>query len=108
MLFNEHSNEVNLKEPIINANKNNGESHEFLKISASWFWLILLTLASVFAGDIFTQAPLFLATVFFIVFLKGQQITDVFMELKHAPSLWRYLLLSYVIVVPAILFLIYV
>ena len=42
-------------------------------------------------------------TISLIVIIKGQQIVDVFMELKHAPKLWRYLLLSYVVLVPSII-----
>ncbi|WP_440875832.1 cytochrome C oxidase subunit IV family protein [Thalassotalea sp. PLHSN55] len=76
-------------------------------ISLSWLWLMVLTVASVLAGSLFDQQGLFLTVVFFIVFLKGQQITDIFMELNHAPRFWRLLLLAYVLVLPLILLFIY-
>ncbi len=77
----------------------------------SWLWLIALTVISVFVSqfiDLFNlQKSLFIIIVLSIVFLKGQQIIDVFMELKHAPKLWRRLLLAYVILLPTIIGLIY-
>jgi hypothetical protein len=42
-----------------------------------------------------------------IVAMKGQQIIDVFMELKHAPRFWRNIMLAYVIVIPLIITIIY-
>tara|TARA_R110002050_G_scaffold299118_2_gene463897 strand:+ start:620 stop:895 length:276 start_codon:yes stop_codon:yes gene_type:complete len=86
----------------INMNKKN---------TLSWLWLLALTILSVYVGTIFelfnAQKSLFIGVVLFIVFLKGQQIIDVFMELKHAPKLWRRLLLGYVIVLPIIIGIIY-
>jgi cytochrome c oxidase subunit IV len=81
------------------------------KNTLSWLWLLALTILSVYVGTIFelfnAQKSLFIGVVLFIVFLKGQQIIDVFMELKHAPKLWRRLLLGYVIVLPIIIGIIY-
>jgi cytochrome c oxidase subunit IV len=77
------------------------------QILVSWVLLILLTLTSVYIGKILENNTLFVITVFLIVFLKGQQITDVFMELREAPRMWRLLLLSYVFIVPAIICAIY-
>jgi cytochrome c oxidase subunit IV len=89
---------VNIK----NANKKN---------ILSWLWLIVLTVlstyVSLFIDLLNVQKSLFIITVLFIVFLKGQQIIDVFMELKHAPKFWRGLLLAYVILLPMIIGLIY-
>lgn len=73
----------------------------------SWSILILLTLLSVYMGDVFQQRKVFIFTVLAIVFFKGQQIVDVFMELKHAPRKWRLLLLSYVLLIPMIISVIY-
>jgi cytochrome c oxidase subunit IV len=77
----------------------------------SWTWLILLTLASVAVGQYFqhetVNSILFIAVVMLIIALKGQQIIDVFMELKHAPRFWRNVMLAYVIVIPLIITLIY-
>ncbi|WP_085296835.1 cytochrome C oxidase subunit IV family protein [Cognaticolwellia mytili] len=82
------------------------------RYALSWGWLIILTMASVAIGQYFQYATLnsvlFIAIVMLIIALKGQQIVDVFMELKHAPSLWRNIMLSYVIVVPLIITLIYI
>ena len=73
----------------------------------SWLWLIVLTLISVYLGNFSDNKVFFIAAVLFIVFLKGQQIIDIFMELKHAPSLWRRILMGYVIIVPTVITAIY-
>lgn len=82
------------------------------RYALSWGWLILLTTASVGVGQYFQHSSLnsflFIAIVMLIIALKGQQIIDVFMELKHAPKLWRNIMLAYVIVVPLIITLIYI
>ncbi len=74
----------------------------------SWGILIVLTLLSVYVGTVVKQPLLFISAVLVIVFFKGLQIVDVFMELKHAPKKWRLLLLSYVLLVPFIVLLIYI
>ncbi len=74
----------------------------------SWTVLILLTLLSVYIGKVFDQPAIFITCVLLIVFLKGQQIVDVFMELKHAPKRWRLLIMSYVLLVPFVLLIIYI
>ncbi len=85
-----------------NANKKN---------TVSWLWLLVLTVISTYIGlflELFnTQKSVFISTVLFIVFLKGQQIIDVFMELRQAPKFWRRLLMAYVILLPAIIGFIY-
>ncbi len=73
----------------------------------SWLWLMLLSILSVIAGLYFKTSSFFIVAVFLIVFLKGQQVTDMFMELRFAPALWRYLLLGYVVLLPVILTIIY-
>lgn len=73
----------------------------------SWFWLIALTFFSAYLDRFIGHGWIFVITALFVVFLKGQQIIDIFMELKHAPRFWRILLLSYVLVIPLILTLIY-
>ena len=82
------------------------------RYALSWGRLILLTTASVGVGQYFQHSSLnsflFIAIVMLIIALKGQQIIDVFMELKHAPKLWRNIMLAYVIVVPLIITLIYI
>ena len=76
------------------------------------FILIGLTLISAFLGwhyqeTDFSNQPWLLWLVWLTVMIKGQQITDIFMDLSTAPPLWRRLLLSYVILLPTILGLIY-
>ena len=74
----------------------------------SWFVLITLTCLSIYIIDFMHSRSLFIGSALFIVFLKGQQIIDNFMELKHAPKRWRLLLLSYVILIPLIISIIYI
>ena len=72
--------------------------------------LILLTLLSSALGSInfhLSHSVLFIVFVMLIVAIKGQQIIDVFMELSHAPRKWRLLLMSYVIIIPSVIALIY-
>lgn len=86
-------------------------TNENKKSTLSWLWLLVLTVISTYVGqflELFTlDKNLFIIIVLFIVYLKGQQIIDIFMELKQAPKLWRRLLLSYVVLVPSIIGLIY-
>jgi len=81
------------------------------KNTLSWLYLLVLTVISTYIGRFFEFFDLnksfFIMSVLFIVFLKGQQIIDVFMELAQAPKLWRGLLLGYVIVLPIIIAVIY-
>ena len=74
----------------------------------SWLFLIALTFLSVYITDFIDSKLLFIGSVLLIVFIKGQQIIDIFMELKHAPKRWRFLLLSYVILIPLIISVIYI
>ncbi len=73
----------------------------------SWLWLIALTFLSVYMAIFTDDKVLFITSALGIVFLKGQQIIDIFMELNQAPKFWRMLLLSYVILIPSIIALIY-
>jgi len=81
------------------------------KNTLSWLWLLALTVISAYVGQFLelfnTQKSLFIFIVLFIVFLKGQQIIDIFMELEQAPKFWRRLLMAYVILLPIIIGLIY-
>jgi len=78
------------------------------KNTLSWLWLMILTIISSFIGLVINNKALLIGAVLFIVFLKGQQIIDTFMELAQAPKFWRRLLLGYVTVLPIIICLIYV
>lgn len=78
------------------------------QIIMSWFVLIALTLISVFVSGLVDSKALFLFIVLLIVFIKGYQITDIFMELRNAPRMWRITLLSYVFIIPAVICAIYI
>lgn len=65
--------------------------------------LILLTFISVWLAQSTIQQGLLVILVTLSVVVKGQLIVDTFMELYQAPNKWRYLLLSYVVLVPLIL-----
>lgn len=84
---------------LINSNKKN---------TLSWLWLMALTVISTFIGLVISNKALFIVSVLFIVFLKGQQIIDIFMELSKAPKFWRRLLLGYVTLLPIIIGFIYI
>ncbi len=77
----------------------------------TWFILIVLTIISVLLAEYFnlalSQKTVFIIVVMLIVALKGQQIIDIFMELNHAPRKWRLLLMSYVIIIPSVITIIY-
>lgn len=81
------------------------------KDTLSWLYLLALTVLSAYLDEFFSiftdNRPAFILCALFIVFLKGQQIIDIFMELAQAPKLWRRLLLGYVILLPIIIAFIY-
>ena len=79
-----------------------------IKITLSWFWLIILTLLSVGLGYWLKEPTMFVLVALFIVFLKGQQIVDKFMDLEHAPRLWRGKFLCYVFILPSVISLVYI
>ncbi|MFT5757950.1 MAG: cytochrome c oxidase subunit 4 [Alteromonadaceae bacterium] len=73
----------------------------------SWLLLMIFTLISVALGALNIDKNWLIPAVLLTVYLKGQQIIDVFMALKTAPTKWRLLLLSYVVILPVIIALIY-
>lgn len=88
----------------------NATSHAKAVKSAtiSWLCLLLLTCISVYLDNFTENYVLFISAALVIVFIKGQQIVDIFMELNTAPKLWRLLFLSYVFLIPTIIGLIYI
>ena len=59
-----------------------------------WFGLAVLSVATVMLGN--SGSTLLLAVgVMAIALIKAWLITDGFMELRHAPALWRLLLLCW-------------
>jgi cytochrome c oxidase subunit IV len=83
----------------------------FAQILKSWLILISLTIIAVLIGSFFelsiNHSAIVIASVMIIVVLKGQQIIDIFMELSRAPTRWRVLLMSYIVIIPIIIMLIY-
>lgn len=74
-----------------------------MSIHFSTVILVMLTLASTVLVQSNIQVGILSCLVTLSVVIKGQQIVDVFMELNKAPSKWRWLLLSYVILLPLII-----
>lgn len=81
------------------------------KLFRTWLVLIILTVISIVLAEYFslsiTHNTIFIVAVMFIVTLKGQQIIDMFMELSLAPQKWRFLLMSYIVIIPSVIALIY-
>jgi cytochrome c oxidase subunit IV len=91
----------------LNANTKKSRVLKIKQLLTSWLLLMFLTLNSVVIGLLNINNRWMILAVLLIVFLKGQQITDVFMELKSAPKRWRLLLLSYVCILPILIAAIY-
>ena len=68
--------------------------------------LLALTLISLGLSRYLEDVWWLTITLVLLTVIKGQQITDVFMELKHAPVNWRFFLLAYVVLIPVVLGLI--
>ena len=75
----------------------------FNNVHSSVIILILLTLLSTLLAQSNNQTRIVAILVTLSVVIKGQQIVDVFMELNRAQAKWRWLLLSYAILVPTTL-----
>jgi len=80
----------------------------------SYLLLLIFTVLSSAIGEMYFHAsmsslnPILVAgVVMVLVILKGQQIVGIFMELKHAPAMWRRIMYSYIVLIPTLLFLIY-
>ncbi len=74
-----------------------------IKATNSWLILISLTLLSLAVSEWVENPAMMILLVVLTVIIKGWNIVDIFMGLNTAPVVWRRLLLSYVIVVPAII-----
>jgi len=95
------------KQSPLNLNKTEYRVHTKKQLLFSWLLLLLCTLISVVIGEFSFDKNLMIPAALFMVFLKGQQISDIFMELKNAPKNWRFLLLYYVFILPAVIAAIY-
>lgn len=72
-----------------------------------WFLLITLSVIAIYLPEFVDNRSVTIMGALVIVVLKGQQIVDIFMELNNAPKLWRMLFLSYIVLVPLIITVIY-
>ena len=72
-----------------------------------WFLLITLSVIAIYLPVFVDNRSVTIMGALVIVVLKGQQIVDVFMELNNAPKLWRMLFLSYIVLIPFIITVIY-
>jgi len=73
----------------------------------SWIVLIFLSVMAIYLPTFIDNRSHYIICALIIVMLKGQQIVDVFMELNNAPKFWRLLFLSYIVLLPLIISVIY-
>ena len=76
-------------------------------VTKSWLLLIVLSVIAICLPAFIDNRSLYIISALIIVMIKGQQIVDVFMELKTAPRFWRLLFLSYIVLLPLIITIIY-
>lgn len=107
MLFNHSVYSSNGVFPQVNKDKSIQDFKTKNLATLSWLLLIALTIVAVLLASFIDNRSLYIVSALSIVVIKGQQIVDVFMELHHAPKLWRWLLLSYIILIPFIIAVIY-
>lgn len=93
----------NLYYSLISRLKDNYMKSIITNIHISTIVLILLTFISIWLAQSTIQQNVLVLLVTLSVVIKGQLIVDTFMEFYQAPNKWRYLLLSYVVLVPLIL-----
>ena len=73
----------------------------------SWMVLIVLSVMAIYLPTFIDNRSMYTICALIIVMIKGQQIVDVFMELSNAPKFWRVLFLSYIVLLPLIISVIY-
>jgi hypothetical protein len=73
----------------------------------SWILLVVLSVTAIYLPIFIDNRSHYIIIALVIVVLKGQQIVDVFMELKNAPKFWRLLFLSYIVLLPLFISVIY-
>lgn len=81
-------------------------------LSSNTLWLLLLVVTGVTyglgeSGQMGHASMLPVLGIFGIAFAKGWVIINDFMELRHAPKLWRNLLLGWLLVVIGMILLAY-
>ena len=68
-----------------------------------WLILVTLTLATTFLGENVMPGKAIILLICLSVAWKGTLIADHFMELKEVAPLWRWPVLAYAILIPAII-----
>ncbi len=81
----------------------------FLKNRANIVWLILVaaTLVTFELGEHGATGTVALAVILGLAWIKGQLVISDFMELRHAPLLWRLVVGGWLCVVVAVIVLAY-
>ena len=73
----------------------------------AWLVLMLATLLTWWLGEIGAAGTRAIATMLVIAFIKGRLVILDFMELRHAPRLWRFLLEGWMLLVGSLILLAY-
>ncbi len=74
------------------------------KLTIIWIILIALTLSSALIGYLELSGLYIVAIVLLTVVIKGQMIIDYYMGLKNVRGFWRYALMGFVFLIPAIIY----
>jgi len=91
----------------MNIINKNWPSSTFPTLTLSWILLLLLTLAAAILSQLNIASNSLILLALSITVFKSQIVVDIFMGLKNAERRWRILMLSYVIIIPFIMMLIY-
>ena len=73
----------------------------------AWLVLMLATLLTWWLGEIGAAGTRAIVTMLVIAFIKGRLVILDFMELRHAPRLWRFLLEGWMLLVGSLILLAY-
>ncbi|MEY8214850.1 MAG: cytochrome C oxidase subunit IV family protein [Colwellia sp.] len=85
----------------------NNKTVNMTAATKSWLFLLALSVIAIYLPAFIDHRSLTIIGALVIVVIKGQQIVDIFMELNKAPKFWRLLFLSYIMLVPLIIAVIY-
>lgn len=86
---------------------NKNKTVNMASATKSWLLLIALSAIAIYLPEFVDHRSFYTIAALVIVVIKGQQIVDIFMELKSAPKFWRILFLSYITLLPLIISVIY-
>ena len=85
----------------------NNKTVNMTAATKSWLFLLALSVIAIYLPAFIDNRSLTIIGALVIVVIKGQQIVDIFMDLNQAPKFWRLLFLSYIMLVPLIIAVIY-